>query len=1592
MKPIITLAMPLLVVAMPALAQDSEPSQLSLSDECARAAAHTLFDKRGIAFDELDPATAIPLCEKAMAADPSDENSDANLARALIKAERYEEAFSRLRKLAEARNYQAINNLGLFYQEGRGGEVRLDLAEDVFRLAYSEFAEHWMADRLADVLWRQEDDPDKQAEAVTLYKIAAEGGQTSAFWDVGNAYALGRGVPQDQAEATAWLMRGANAGHRLSMETLGVRARDGIEGPSDFESAEYWFRLSSQDKGEELEVRVATFLFQGEGGAANPEPGVTRLHKLATQDNVRALKVLKVFSEIGLRMEKDLAASHRYALQLAQLGDVEGQVWVANNFRVGTGVGQDIDESLRWFIKAAENDSPQALYQLGFTYLQGRFVTRDVQRARDYLNRAIDAGSTRAMHALALHLAQEEDESEADRVVDLLIRAADDGELASTMVLAWPSDEMPNRLRSEFDNAPYRERLDDLAPKTRAAIAHYFMNSRGIQQSIAHLFEFLDAPVSELGFVLDPSREFELIDLALYEPAIDLFLKMVTSPEFAAMDSEIRQRYVAEFDARMASKCGWVRIPSIPLRKFERLYEVGVTGAATQLAFHYYNGSGGLPLDYDLANLWADRAAEHGSASAMRLIGAMYEQARGRESDKELARRWFLAGAENGDRHAAASLSYMFREGIGGAKDYAAARHWAEQSARDDFARGLFQLGWTEYLGVGVEENRAKAESAWRRSAMAGYEPAATQIGYEYLKGSFGKKSDAEAERWLRLSLRQGHENAAHILIQMIVAGRADEDALPQIVNVLDEGFSNGSYWSAGYLARIFGSPSSSLYGVRDITPYVDFILRGWDEAIASPEQDHARLRNIVPLMLVLKILGIGMERDFEGAIKLVEQIEDVNPNYEPELRALALIFKESDTPKVRQQVAELLAKVDFWATQEVAELCRNAQSLSCYRSQPDILKLLGIGVAGNNALTRDLRPEIAAVEATIAEAVHLNGEVLAAYKRLEFLYDLNGDSGSVVATRLRKLLHDEATILDLGGSIADYNNLLSQSCRWGNASKLAYTHGHKEEAIFFAKTAVNRLQAARRMLSALDAELQECFLDMHSDRYRWLADLFIEFGRLPEAEYVLSMLKDYEFRAYTSRSDAVGISLDEFPLTPKETLAQQSLEKVRNRLARAAQSERATREARRSSELGEDQKQVAREARAVFNATNDQFRADLSNILDALMQPGVERDLRSISVSEAQALPSMMNFLARSFSDREVATLHAVVVPDRLLWIISTPNYQRTVSVDIDRIKLMQNVFKFRNYLQDPESDPVPMAQKLFEQIFTEVDEELKVAGVKRVMMSLDSVLRYIPMAALHDGKDWLVSRYEFSQFQQANSTSLTIQPFNDWSVAGFGLTQAIGGFDPLPGVDVELASIVNDDKSTGIIPGISRLDEDFTRAALSDALFEEYRVVHIATHFKLSPLSPGDSFLVLGDGSRLSLEDIRMGGEFSFPNVDLLTLSACETGFFDGQYNGSELDGLAAQVQNAGAPAVLASLWKVSDATTPYIMRGFYEVRAGQQSSKPGALRSAQLRFLTAARGKSELAGFPPKRDESQANDPPPNYEHPFFWAPFVLIGNVY
>ena len=289
----------------------------------------------------------------------------------------------------------------------------------------------------------------------------------------------------------------------------------------------------------------------------------------------------------------------------------------------------------------------------------------------------------------------------------------------------------------------------------------------------------------------------------------------------------------------------------------------------------------------------------------------------------------------------------------------------------------------------------------------------------------------------------------------------------------------------------------------------------------------------------------------------------------------------------------------------------------------------------------------------------------------------------------------------------------------------------------------------------------------------------------------------------------------------------------------------------------------------------------------------------------------------------------------------------------------------------QSLQEDILPLASTLYSWLVEPAEADLKSSGVKTLVFVLDGSLRNIPMALLYDQKEgkYLIQK----DYNVALSSGLQLtapKPLQRLpiKVLAAGVTDGFESFPAIPEVENELNTIKSIFGQSEIL-----LDNQFTEASLEQKLQESnFPVVHLATHgqfgstaeqtFILSGANQGDRLINVNRFDNL----LRASNLRRSQPIELLVLSACNTAEGDNE----AILGLAGVAVRAGARSTLGTLWSADDKATANLMGKFYtNLSEDVNISKARALRKAQLDLLA--------------ESDSQ-------YRHPFYWAPFVLVGN--
>ncbi len=589
-----------------------------------------------------------------------------------------------------------------------------------------------------------------------------------------------------------------------------------------------------------------------------------------------------------------------------------------------------------------------------------------------------------------------------------------------------------------------------------------------------------------------------------------------------------------------------------------------------------------------------------------------------------------------------------------------------------------------------------------------------------------------------------------------------------------------------------------------------------------------------------------------------------------------------------------------------------------------------------------------------------------------------------------------------------------------------------------------------RRTLGDVD----EFFVEAYRDYYTDLAEALVRAGRLAEAEVVMALLKAGERDKFTNRSVSADdqAALDDL-LNEEERALQRAFADVvstagEKEALHAKSSLRSTAEEARLRELV----RLHVEARNAYDGlverikkaawwTPEEFNnrpfanrvaaarnmaemiasaptdsgwvsnvtawacaflaaadrtppdeVELTPLLEEYRSLGQQRQVHDLTIRQVSADARYRN-LVRGL-DGGAAALVYIVSPDRLYLLLHTKAGSLVRLVPIGEQEVNRRVYAFREALIAENASSLwegersrPAAKRLYDILIAPIRRDLEEAGVKRLLISPDGALRYIPLAALHNGERYLAEDFSLSLLCAKSDPGGRSAPAH-LRVAAMGRSKAGPGFAALPTVAAELNAIVKEaEADDGIVPGIVRLDEVFTKTVVADTLGSKlYPFVLFSTHFNLRPGNWTQSSLLLGDDSALTLDEMKKGRALDVDGADMLLLSACETAMGP-RADGSEVESLGGVALEVGAKRVLATLWRIdSEAASVFVEQLFRELTARPDLPPALALQNVQARFIQGRALEGATCLGPP-------GDPRRNevFRHPYFWAPFILMGGV-
>ncbi|HYX12821.1 MAG TPA: CHAT domain-containing protein [Nostoc sp.] len=367
-------------------------------------------------------------------------------------------------------------------------------------------------------------------------------------------------------------------------------------------------------------------------------------------------------------------------------------------------------------------------------------------------------------------------------------------------------------------------------------------------------------------------------------------------------------------------------------------------------------------------------------------------------------------------------------------------------------------------------------------------------------------------------------------------------------------------------------------------------------------------------------------------------------------------------------------------------------------------------------------------------------------------------------------------------------------------------------------------------------------------------------------------------------------------------------------------------------------------------------------DVIESLQLAELDNFFRSACLNPTQELDPVVDK-----KDQRAAVIYPIILPDRLDVILKLPNQElrhyKTVIAQNDVEKTIAQLRK--NLLNVTATARVQQqSQQIYDWLIRPAQTELVNSGIKTLVFVLDGDLRNIPMAVLYDKqqKKYLVEKYAIALtpgLQLLDPKPLRQIQLNALT-AGVSEKRPVEGkeFPELQNVPRELKEIKSE-----VSKSEELLNQQFTQTNLQNKLQTvPFSVVHLATHGEFS--SDAEKTFILTWDKLVKVKEfdnlLRVSDKNRFSSIELLVLSACQTAEGDKR----AALGLAGIAMRAGVRSTLATLWSIDDRSTADVMSEFYrQLKAG--ANKAEALQSAQLAVF--AKEKA-----------------------PYFWAPYVLVGN--
>lgn len=532
---------------------------------------------------------------------------------------------------------------------------------------------------------------------------------------------------------------------------------------------------------------------------------------------------------------------------------------------------------------------------------------------------------------------------------------------------------------------------------------------------------------------------------------------------------------------------------------------------------------------------------------------------------------------------------------------------------------------------------------------------------------------------------------------------------------------------------------------------------------------------------------------------------------------------------------------------------------------------------------------------------------------------------------------------------LKDYNKTIEMLQLAITLNKELYKPGIWQNYYFLGKT-YEEMNNNKEALSAYEAGIKSVldiastltyekdkttYINTKQDLFKQCAKLKAESGDISGAMELIDLAKiseqsDYLAFALKNKSYASNNN--------KMELAKEALnEKTRASQISDSISQEVNRpqETQDPSKLDELRKQI-QQTRLNFQQTALKLQQEYPDILKYV----------AVKPSNIRTIQSML--------PEDAILIEPVVFDDKIIIFLGPPGQKVATykEVKLDNVNMLATLISFRKALMEKDEKTLLTASSaLYDVLIRPIEPDI--AEYKVLVISPYENLRYIPFQALYDGQKFLVEKYSVVNATSASTLKIAAQV----SVKNLNLLAFGNATEDLPASENEVKSIAKNFANSKIF-----LRSEAQKKCFDDEIYNDYKIIHLATHGILNNDDPDNSKLLFAgkENNFLTVADIMA---YDFSNKDLIVLSACDSNI--GKTKGAEISALGTAFEMAAAPTVIASLWKVNDQSTAILMQEFYKnLTAGD--SKAESLRKAQISIINLK-----------------------DFRNPYYWAPFVIMG---